>query len=176
MIEAPKPVRFIRPVQGGEFVSACSAAVLLVLMFAVKWYGVDQSPGRVNGAERTTAEDAWHGLTLLRWLMLLTIAAAIGSLILHLSQRSHGASTDTNATVTILGALTAALLTYRVLISLPSPASVVDQKLGAYLGLLSAFGVALGGYHALRTARERSRAASRSTPAGSGLANEPQGR
>ena len=87
--------------------------------------------------------------------MLVTVSAPIGSLILHASQRSHGAQTDTEWTITALGALTSVLLIYRVLIDLPAPAAVVDQKLGAYLGILSAIAIAIGGYDALRTRRAR---------------------
>jgi hypothetical protein len=139
-------------------VSAAGALVLLVLMFATAWFGVDGIPGR---SEVVTTENAWHAMTLVRWLMLLTILVAIGSLFLHASQRAHGAETDTSAAIAVLGTITAVLLAYRVLIDLPSPPSVVDQKLGAYLGLLSAIAIAIGGYDALlaaRRAEERRRA------------------
>lgn len=151
-------LRFVRRIHHGEMASAASAVVLLALMFAAAWYGVDRPPGKTSGSERATSVTAWQALTVVRWLMLLTILAAVGSLILHLTQRAHGTSTDTNGTVTVLGTIIALLLTYRVLIDLPSPESIVDQKLGAYLGLLSAYGIALGGYHALRGARARQRA------------------
>lgn len=131
-------------------VSAVAAIVLLVLMFATAWFGVDGIPGR---SEVVTTENAWHGMTILRWLMLLTILVSIGSLFLHASQRAHGAETDTSAAIAVLGTIVAVLLAYRVLIDLPSPASVVDQKLGAYLGLLSAIAIAIGGYDALLAAR-----------------------
>jgi hypothetical protein len=150
----------VRRIHEGEFVSAASAAVLLVVMFAIEWYGVDRPPGKIDGEERVTAENAWHALTIVRWLMLVTIVVAIGSLILHVSQRTHGVSTDTAGTVTVLGMVTAVVLSYRVLVDLPSPASVVDQKLGAFVGLLCAFGIALGGYHSLREARTGSGASS----------------
>ena len=58
-----------------------------------------------------------------------------------------------------LGALSAVLLVYRVLIVLPSPTRVIDQKLGAFLGLLCALGIAWGGYEAIREQRARVRAA-----------------
>jgi hypothetical protein len=146
-----------RRIHSGELASAACAMALLVLMFATAWYGVDRPPGKTSGAERVTTVDAWNSLTLLRWLMLLTIIVAVGSLLLHMTQRSHGVSTDTSGTVTLLGFVTALLVAYRVLIDLPSAASIVDQKLGAYLGMLAAFGIALGGYHALRAARTGAR-------------------
>src|SRR5690242_20126869 len=107
-----------RRARPGELVSAGCALTLLLLMFLVKWFGVNQLPGRANGVERETAENAWHGLTLLRWLMLLTIVVTLGSLILHATQQSHGAENDTGALITALGALTAVLIIYRVLIDL----------------------------------------------------------
>jgi hypothetical protein len=132
-----------RRAQRGELVSAAGALLLLVLMFLFEWYGLDGIPGR---SQVSTAENAWHGLTVTRWLMLLTIVVTLGSLIIHATQRDHGAKTDTSGVIAILGTLTALLLTYRVLIDTPSPATIVDQKLGAYLGVLSAIAIALGGY------------------------------
>jgi len=113
-------------------------------MFLTKWYGVAGVPD--PSAERpaiSTAENGWDGLTLVRWVMLVTICAALGSVILHASQRSLGTKTDTSRVVTALGALTSALLIYRVLIALPAATEVIDQKLGAILGLLCALGIAL---------------------------------
>jgi hypothetical protein len=85
--------------------------------------------------------------------MLFTILAAVGSALLHLSQRSHGARTDTGLAIAFLGALTSGVLIYRVLIDLPSANQIVDQKLGAFLGVLCALGIAYGGLEALRAER-----------------------
>jgi hypothetical protein len=137
----------------GEIVSAASALALLLTMFAFEWYGVDGIPGRATSRSLATAEDAWQVLTVTRWLMLATIGLALGSVIVHLGQRSHGTKTDTGFVIGTLGALTAVILTYRVLINLPSQAAVVDQKFGAFLGVLSAYGIACGGYQAMREER-----------------------
>jgi len=65
------------------------------------------------------------------------------------SVEAHGTSLervmDLTRLVAGLGSLTSALLIYRVLIELPAGAKVIDQKLGAVLGLGCAVGVALGG-------------------------------
>lgn len=63
--------------------------------------------------------------------------------------------------MTALGALTSALLIYRVLIALPAATEVIDQKLGAILGLLCALGIALGGWESMREHRARSAKTSR---------------
>jgi hypothetical protein len=154
----------------GELVSASSAVLLLVVMFAMAWFGVDGIPGRT--ARLVYAVNAWHGLTLLRWLMLVTIGAALATVPLHFSQRNHGARTETGLLVTGLGTATAVGLIFRVLIVLPSSQQVVDQKLGAFLGLLCALGIAYGGLESLR--EERSRAvASPSGRRGAASAGQP---
>lgn len=158
------PVRPPR-IRVGALVSATSALALLVIMFATEWYGVAgvPDPSAVRPAV-STAENAWHGLTVTRWVLLATIVASIGAVVLHASQRRHGNKTDTSLIVAALGALSAVLLIWRVLIVLPAGNRVVDQKLGAFLGLLCALGIAWGGYEAIREQRARVRAAGSSTP------------
>lgn len=140
----------------GELISAGSALGLLIVMFVTAWYGVagvpDPSAARpaVSGTE-----DAWTGLTVIRWVMLVTIGVAVGAVFLHASQRTHGAKTDTSRLVTTLGGITAALLVYRVLIVLPGGGKVIDQKFGAVLGLAFALGIAWGGYESVLEYRAR---------------------
>jgi hypothetical protein len=143
----------------GEIISALSALALLVLMFAFAWFGlaVTARPSTDNAA-MSSAEDAWNGLTIVRWLMLLTIIVTLGSVALHARQRHHGARTDTSRWIAGLGTLTAVLLVYRVLIDLPSPRDITDQKLGAYLGVLAAIGIAFGGFVSIGEERARARA------------------
>jgi hypothetical protein len=139
----------------GELISFLSALMLLPIMFLLDWYGVLGLPLRARRSGITTAENAWRVLTELRWLMLLAILAGLGSVMLHVSQRKHGTKTDTSLVVTAVGTLTAALVGYRVLIDLPNSSSVVDVKIGAYLGLLCTIGIAIGGYESMRQVRER---------------------
>ncbi len=143
MSERLEPSAAPRRAQRGELVAAAGALALLLLMFAFEWYGVDGIPGR---SQVSTAENAWQGLTVTRWLMLATIIVTLGSLVIHATQRDHGTTTDTSLVIAILGTLTAGVLIYRVLINTPSPGTIVDQKLGAYLGVLSAIAIALGGF------------------------------
>ena len=144
----------------GALVSAVSALALLVVLFAMEWYGVAgvPDPSAVRPAV-STAENGWNGLTITRWVLLATIVAAIGAVVLHASQRGHGNKTDTSLIVAMLGAISAILLVYRVLIVLPAGTRVVDQKLGAFLGLMCTLGIAWGGYESIREQRARIRAA-----------------
>jgi threonine/homoserine/homoserine lactone efflux protein len=134
-------------------------------MFATEWYGVAgvPDPSAVRPAV-STAENGWHGLTVTRWVLLATIVASIGAVVLHASQRGHGNKTDTSVIVAALGTLSAGLLIWRVLIVLPASNRVIDQKLGAFLGLLCALGIAWGGYEAIREQRARVRATGATGP------------
>lgn len=144
----------------GELISAVSALLLLVLMFAVKWYGVAGVPDPSYARPAISgAEDAWTGMAVIRWIILATVIAAVGSVALHASQRTHGTRTDTSRLVAALGTITSLLLVYRVLISLPGGGTVIDQKLGAVLGLACALGIAWGGYESIIEQRARSGAA-----------------
>jgi hypothetical protein len=160
----------------GALITAGSALVLLVVMFATKWYGVDEIPGRVATRTQVThSANAWNSLSIVRWLMLATIVVAVGSVLLHGSQRSHGSKTNTGALVALLGSVTAVVLIYRVLIDLPSAGSVIDQKLGAIIGVLAAVGIAIGGYESMLEERERARRRSHSTrPAKQTASPEPE--
>jgi hypothetical protein len=142
----------------GEAISGVSAVLLLILMFAAKWYGAaGAGDALATRSSLTSSQNAWQALTLLRWLMLLTALVAIGAMVLRITQRAHGTPTDLSPVVMTLGSLTALLLAYRVLINLPSAGTVLDQKLGAFLGLLCAIGIAFGGYESRRHARKSSR-------------------
>jgi hypothetical protein len=152
------PERNRSPVRGGELISALSALLLLILMFSVEWFGVAGVPGASKTrAATTSAIDAWHAMTVLRWLMLLTILVTLSSVVLHITQRRHGRSTDTGFVIAVLGSLVAVLLAWRVLVALPKPDQIIDQKLGAIVGLLAALGIAFGGYERMREERRQAR-------------------
>ena len=151
----------------GELVSALGALALLVDLFSVAWYGVAGVPDPTYARPALSiAESGWDGLSIVRWVVLITVVVALGSVVLHASQRDHGVRTDTSAAVTLLGALTSLLLVYRVLLVLPPGSGVIDQKLGAVVGVLCALAITLGGMESISerralAARARRRAAGR---------------
>jgi len=156
----------------GELISASCAVLLIVFMFAFEWYGVDGIPGRSPARTGVvSSENGWHGLSVIRWLMLLTVAAAFAAVAIHARRPSRPAVAATRLAVLLLASLTTVLLCYRVLIVLPSPDRVFDQKLGAYLGLISALGIALGGYESVREQRARTIASRRVSRARNALAS-----
>ncbi len=147
-----------RSLTRGELVSGVSALVLLVLTLAVPWYGVDGIPGR-TGAGKAGTQTGWAGLADVRWLILFTVLLALATLAVH----AIGPARQTVAALRLallgLAWATALFLVVRVLIALPSSDKVVDQKIGALLGLLAALGLALGATEAVREQRLRLAAA-----------------
>ncbi len=140
----------------GELISAGCALALLILLLATAWYGVAGVPDPTYARPAVSGtETGWDALTGVRWVIVLTAIVAVGAIVLRISQREHGRQTDASRVVTGLGLLCSALLIYRVLIVLPSLDKVVDQKLGALLGLGCALGVALGGHESIVERRSR---------------------
>jgi hypothetical protein len=149
----------------GEVIAGVSALLLLIVMFATKWYGVAGVPGTSAHAQAVSTENAWRALSVVRWVVLLTIGAAFASLAVHLVSISRNTVALVRLTLAVLSALTAVLVTYRVLIDLPSSSDVVDQKLGAVLGLVCAYGIAVGAFEAIREQRARASTGTRSSDA-----------
>lgn len=141
----------------GDVIAAVAALLLLILMFGTKWFGLAGVPGTSAHAQAVTTENAWSSMSVIRWVMLLTILAAVAAVLVHVVHASGSTVALIRTAVALLGSLTALLLTYRVLINLPSPSDVVDQKLGAVLGLVCAYGIAVGGFESIREQRARMR-------------------
>jgi hypothetical protein len=140
----------------GELIGAISSALLLVLMFAFAWFGVDGIPGRPRSQGGAAgSETGWQALSDLRWLILLTVIVAFAAVAVHALRPARQAVAAIRLALLALGTLTSALLIVRVLIDLPSPDRVVDQKLGGVLGVAAALGIAYGGFEAVREQRAR---------------------
>ncbi len=140
----------------GEVISAGCALLLIVVMFALAWYGVDGIPGRQrHGTAVVGTVTGWQGLPGLRWLILLTVLVALGALAAPAAHISRQAVAGFRLATLVLGCATALALIIRVLIDLPAPDRVVDQKLGALVGMLASLGVAYGAVEAIREQRAR---------------------
>jgi hypothetical protein len=119
----------------GEMLAGASAVLLAVFMVGGKWYGTG------NGGSRT----GWQALTDLRWLLLVTIIAAVGLVSAQASRRAPAIPVTMSLVVMLLGLVTVVALIYRVLIN-----AAPHQQTAAYLGLVWALGIAWGGYLSLR--------------------------
>lgn len=145
-----------RSLTRGELISGASALVLLVVMFATAWYGVDGIPGRAGAAGQISGtETGWQGLTGVRWLVLVTVLVAFAALGVHAGRVTRQAVAGLRLALLMLAWATAVVLIVRVLIDLPSSDRVVDQKLGAVVGMFAGLGVAYGAGEAIREQRAR---------------------
>jgi hypothetical protein len=128
----------------GEIISGAGGVLLLVLLFGVPWYGVKSTVGR------TTTITGWDALTTLRWLLLVTIVVAVALAYFQATRSAPAIPVTLSVILTALGLLSSLALIYRVLINVPGSDSVVDAKVGAYLGLAVALAILYGGYTSLR--------------------------
>ena len=115
----------------GEVLAGAGAVLLAVFLLAGHWAG---------------SRSGWDVLVSLRWLLALTIIAAFGLVLVQASRRAPAVPVTMSLLVTVLGAVSALALIYRVLIN-PPP----HQHVAAYLGLLSAIALAYGGFLSMRT-------------------------
>lgn len=134
----------------GEKVAAASGLALFIFML-FPWYSVDLGYGTVN-------ENAWSAFAFID--LLLFVAAAI-AVAIPLA-RANGAL-PANPTlppaelVTAGGGLAVLLVLFRI-VDLPVDGEAViagGRKLGVFLGLLAAAGIAFGGYSAMAEPRSR---------------------
>jgi cytochrome bd-type quinol oxidase subunit 2 len=121
----------------GELLAGASAVLLIIFMVGGEWYGAS--------AGKRGSHSGWHALTDLRWLLVVTIIAAVALVVVQTTRRAPAVPVTMSLVVMLLGIVTVVALIYRVLISAPP-----HQEAGAYVGLLSAVGIAVGGYLSLR--------------------------
>ena len=140
----------------GEKIAAVSAVLLFAFMF-FDWFGVEVSgvPG-FSGDIAGGGGSAWDALDVIPIFLMLAIVAAIGVAVIRLTDADLELPVSLNAIVAALGGLAVLLILYRI-IDPPGGGSgfegvEVDTtlKLGIFLGLLAAAGIAYGGYSAMR--------------------------
>lgn len=137
----------------GEVVAGIGGVLLLVFMFALKWYGLSAKLARGQaGLPGATAWSGWQELPVLRWLLL---ASAVSGILLAYFQTARAAPAlpvVLSVVVTVLGGLSTIALIVRVWVAPPALPAVgsLDRFTGAYLGLLAALAIACGGFASMR--------------------------
>jgi hypothetical protein len=135
----------------GELLVGAGAVVLLASMFLLKWYGLSGQPSPIGARlGSSTSVNGWHALTTIRWLELVTIVCGLWLVYLQASRRAPALPVSLSVIVTVLAFLTSLALLYRVLIDEPGPDSLVEQKPGAFVGLLAAIVIVYGGFRSMR--------------------------
>ena len=139
----------------GEKVSAVSAILLFIFMF-FDWFGVEVSgAGAFAGSVPGAGGNAWDTLDFIPIILVIAIVAAIGVAVLRVIEADFEPPVSLNAVVAALGILSVLLILFRI-IDPPSFGSFggisVDAtlKVGIFLGLIAAVGIAFGGYRAMQ--------------------------
>jgi cytochrome bd-type quinol oxidase subunit 2 len=132
----------------GELLAGVCTVLLLVFVLAGTWYG--------HGSQARTG---WEALPILRWLLVVTMAAALALVFTQVTRRAPAIPVALSVIVTVLGVITVLALIYRVLISPPA-----HEQAGAFLGLLFAIGLAYGGFLSMREEGIAARDAPREIP------------
>lgn len=139
----------------GEKISAVSGVLLFVFMF-FDWFGVEVSgvPG-FSGTISGVGGSAWDALDVIPIFLVIAVVAAVGVAVIRLTDADVEPPISLNTIVAVLGALAFLLILYRI-VDPPGGGEFggvsVDTtlQLGIFLGLLSAAGIAYGGYSAMR--------------------------
>jgi hypothetical protein len=140
----------------GEKISAASAVLLFAIMF-FDWFGAKVSgvPGFSGSLESGGGgSSAWDALDVIPVFLMLAIVLAIGVAVVRLTDADLELSVSLNAFVAAGGALAVLLILYRMIdppgFGIPGVAVDTTLRLGIYLGLIAAAGIAYGGYSAMR--------------------------
>jgi len=132
--------RFARStLASGELVGAISGLGLLVASF-LPWYSA--------GGEDVTA---WQAFSVIDLLMAAASIAALGLAVVVIASLSVSYPAAGSAISTGFGALALILIAYRLIN--PPGGEDVDREIGAWLGLLAAAGIVLGGYLSMQEPR-----------------------
>jgi hypothetical protein len=135
----------------GEVIVGASSLLLAVFMFALPWYGLSSPLGR-GAAELglATSLNGYHGLSHLHWLLVVTILAGFALVYLQATRRAPALPVSLGVILSTLALLTTLLLIYKVLINVPGANSLIEAKIGSYLGLAASLALLYGGYDSMR--------------------------
>jgi uncharacterized membrane protein YhaH (DUF805 family) len=139
----------------GEKISAVSAVLLFIFMF-FDWFGakVEGVPGFSGSVE--AGGSAWDALDVIPIFLMLAIVVALAVAVIRLTDADVEPPVSMNAIVAALGGLAVLLILYRIIDppgdgdALAGVGVDITLKLGIFLGLLAAAGIAYGGYSAMR--------------------------
>jgi hypothetical protein len=141
-------------VNRGETLAGVSGALLIVVMFVFPWFEFQTGPP-VAALTTEHTRDAWTSYGFTDIVLFVTALAAIGLVLLVATERDGGRSGAAGWVVTLLGLVSVVLVVISI-ISPPDfgfasgPGVEHSRKIGVWLGLVAAGGIALGGYMAMQ--------------------------
>jgi hypothetical protein len=143
-----------RRLSRGEKISVAAAVLLFASMF-LDWFGAKVAgvPG-FSGSVEGGGYSAWDALEVIPVFLMLAIVLALGVALVRLLDSDLELSVSLNAFVAAAGALAFLLILYRIVdppgFGLAGVAVDTTLKLGVFIGLVAAAGIAYGGWSAMR--------------------------
>jgi hypothetical protein len=130
----------------GELIAGAGGLALLAAMF-LHWYGPAFAFGPLD---RPPPEfTAWQAFDVLDVVLALLALVPLALVVLQATRRSPSIPVAFSVFTALAGALAALLILYRI-INQPGPNDLVEVEAGAWLGLLAAVVIALGGGRSIR--------------------------
>ena len=142
----------------GEMIAAVSAILLLLIMFIFSWFGwggdiADQA----DAAGFDTGWNAWQSFGFIDIILFITILVAIGGAVMTANAQSVNTPVAISALTAGLGILSVLLILFRIISPPDFGTDVlggggvdVSRKIGVFLGLITAAGIAYGGWRAMQ--------------------------
>jgi hypothetical protein len=136
-----------------------AAAIALFALMFVTWFGSEVT-GQTEGIPfggLGTGGNAWQSLEVIPLFLMLAIAVAVGAALLRLADSDWKPAVPADAAVAVLGGLATLLILFRIVFP-PGFGSIggisinATLKVGIFLALAAALGIAYGGYRAMREA------------------------
>jgi len=139
----------------GETIAAASAVALFLIMFIFSWFGVDASAGAFSASAGANAFESFGFIDL---VLMLTVIVAIVGAAMSANAQSVNTPVAISSVTAGLGILSVLLILFRI-ISPPDfgindfgdiAGVEVSRKIGVFLGLIAAGGIAFGGWTAMQ--------------------------
>jgi hypothetical protein len=146
-------MNFISRLRRSDQIIGGSAIALFIFMFFFKWLGFSSNTPLGGGS---VSSNGWNSFHNSRWIWVITIIVALGSVAISAGMLKLESPVQPGVLVAGLGALSTALILYRIL-KHPSGGSSgtiagvhygysYGIKIGIWLGLIAAAGITYGGY------------------------------
>lgn len=145
----------------GETIAGVSALALFIFMF-LPWFGVESVEGFGVGDIGVDA-NAWEAFSFVDILLFLASAAVVGLVLARAAAALPDLPQPPATIIAAAGALAVLLILFRLVITPGFDTGGVDvdlgRKIGIFLGLIAAGGIAYGGWRAMTEAEAPDRRA-----------------
>jgi hypothetical protein len=141
----------------GEKVSGVAGVLLFLIMILFSWFGIE-----VSGFGGSEGANAFESFSVIDIILLVTAIAAVALPLMSATQANVDLPVALSAIVALLGAISVILILYRIIDPPDFGTNALDvgfgdvpgvdetREIGAFLGLLAAIGVTIGGWLAMQ--------------------------